>query len=46
MSNINDFTNVVFEYLGEYYNIVVKKDILLSNLYKKFRNKIGEHLAE
>ena len=46
MNNINDFTNVVFEYLGEYYNIVVKKDILLSNLYKKFRNKIGEHLAE
>ena len=46
MNNRNDFTNVVFEYLGEYYNIVVKKDILLSNLYENFRNKIGEHRAE
>jgi hypothetical protein len=46
MNNRNDFTNVVFEYLGNYYNIVVKKDILLSNLFEIFRNKIGEHRAE
>ena len=41
--NKNDFINVVFEYLGDYRNIVSKKDELLSNIYEQFRNKIGDH---
>ena len=46
MNNRDDFANVLFEYLGDYYPLVVNKDILLSNLYEKFRSKTGEYRAE
>mgnify|MGYP006873160710 CR=1 FL=1 len=41
-----DIINVVFNYLGDSRNFISNKDELLSNLFEKFRNRIGDHQTE
>jgi len=46
MYTANDDINVIFEYLGQKYNIISKKDEFLNTIIEKFKNRIGDHKEE
>ena len=46
MYTANDDINVIFEYLGQKYNIISKKEEFLNIIIEKFKNRIGDHKEE